>query len=373
MEWYQVAIVFAVAFSVTYACVPFSKWLAHKLGAIDYPSNRRVNKEPVPRCGGVALYLGMVAACFVIFLGVRFFRWNVPVLFALGNVNYILLFVGITFMFVTGLVDDITQLKALPKFAAQIIACSIVVFSGVSIGEVNNFGHGFVELGWFNYPLSVFYLLVFVNITNLIDGLDGLATGMVAIIAAALMYLSFIRGNYLLVLTCVALIAACLAFLRFNFFPASVFMGDSGSLLLGLLVGVISVTGVVRTQGLMVMIAPLVIAGVPVLDTTSAIIRRLRGHQPIGQADMGHVHHRLMRAGLSQRRSVAALWLCTAALSVVACLMVGVSGRIRYVLFAVLVVVVAAVSWKFGLFKPVLRHHYENRGKIGPRKPHKRK
>ena len=111
----------------------------------------------------------------------------------------------------------------------------------------------------------------------------------------------------------------------------------------------------------------------PVLDTTSAIIRRLRGHQPIGQADMGHVHHRLMRAGLSQRRSVAALWLCTAALSVVACLMVGVSGRIRYVLFAVLVVVVAAVSWKFGLFKPVLRHHYENRGKIGPRKPHKRK
>lgn len=307
MEWYQVAIVFAVAFLVTYVSVPFSKWLARKMGAIDFPSNRRVNKEPVPRCGGVALYLGMVAACFVIFLGVRFFRWNLPVLFALGDVNYLVLYVGITCMFITGLVDDITQLKAMPKFLAQIAACSIVVFSGVSIGAVNNFGHGFVDLGWMNYPLSVLYLLVFVNITNLIDGLDGLAAGLVAIIAAALLYLAWIRGNYLLVLCCVALIAVCLAFLRYNFFPASVFMGDSGSLVLGLLVGIISITGVVRTQGLMVMIAPLVIAGVPVLDTTSAIIRRLRGHQPIGQADMGHVHHRLMKAGLSQRRSVAAL------------------------------------------------------------------
>lgn len=373
MEWYQVAIVFAVAFLVTYIAVPFSKWLARKLGAIDYPSNRRINKEPVPRCGGVALYLGMLAACFVIFLGVRFFRWNLPVLFALGNVNYVLLYVGITFMFVTGLVDDITQLKALPKFLAQIAACSIVVFSGVSIGEVNNFGHGFVELGWFNYPLSVLYLLVFVNITNLIDGLDGLAAGLVAIIAAALMYLAWIRGNYLLVLCCVALIAICLAFLRYNFFPATVFMGDSGSLVLGLLVGIISITGVVRTQGLMVMIAPLVIAGVPMLDTASAIIRRLRGHQPIGQADMGHVHHRLMRAGLSQRRSVAALWLCSAVLSVVTCLMVGAGSRTRYIMFAILVIVVAVVSWKFGLFKPVLRHHYENRGNVGPRKPHKRK
>ena len=373
MEWYQVAIVFAVAFLVTYVSVPFSKWLARKMGAIDFPSNRRVNKEPVPRCGGVALYLGMVAACFVIFLGVRFFRWNLPVLFALGDVNYLVLYVGITCMFITGLVDDITQLKAMPKFLAQIIACSIVVFSGVSIGAVNNFGHGFVDLGWMNYPLSVLYLLVFVNITNLIDGLDGLAAGLVAIIAAALLYLAWIRGNYLLVLCCVALIAVCLAFLRYNFFPASVFMGDSGSLVLGLLVGIISITGVVRTQGLMVMIAPLVIAGVPVLDTTSAIIRRLRGHQPIGQADMGHVHHRLMKAGLSQRRSVAALWLCSAALSVMACLMVGAGSRARYIMFAILVIIVAAVSWKFGLFKPVLRHHYENRGNVGPRRPHKRK
>ncbi len=373
MAWYQAAIVFAVAFLVTYVTVPFSKWLAHKLGAIDYPSNRRVNKEPVPRCGGVSLYLGMVAACFAIFLGVRFFDWSLPVLFALGNVNYILLFVGVTLMFATGLVDDITQLAALPKFIAQIVACSVVVWAGVSIGEVNSFAVGTVHLGWLNYPLSVFYLLVFVNITNLIDGLDGLAAGLVAIIAAALMYLTWMRGNYLLVLACLALIAVCLAFLRYNFFPASVFMGDSGALVLGLLVGIISITGVVRTQGLMVMIAPLVIAGVPVLDTTSAIIRRLRGHQPIGQADLGHMHHRLMRAGLSQRRAVAALWLCSAVLSVVTCLMVGVISWKRWAIFAVLLVVVAIVSWKFGLFKPVLKHHYENRGKIGPRKPHKRK
>ena len=173
----------------------------------------------------------------------------------------------------------------------------------------------------------------------------------------------------MLAFTCVAMIAVCLAFLRYNFFPASIFMGDSGALLLGLMLGIVSVEGVVRTQSFIVMLVPLAIAGVPVIDTLSAIVRRMRGHESIGHADLDHVHHRLLKAGLSQKSSVAVLWLCTAVLAVAGCAISGLSGYVRWGVFIVLAVVVLFVIWKFGLFKPVLKHHYDNQGKLGPRQP----
>ncbi len=374
MEWYQAAIVFGVAFAVAYCMVPVSKKIAVKLGAIDYPTSRRVNHDPVPRCGGIALYAGLVAACFTVFLGVRFFGWELHDLYTLEGVNYIMLYLGITIMFTVGLVDDITQLSPPVKMAGQIAAAAVVTLSGITIGVVRTAVMGdYLSLGWIDYPLTVLYLVVFVNITNLIDGLDGLASGLVAIVTASLMYLVWLRGSFTLVLVCLALIAVCLAFLRFNFFPASVFMGDSGSHLLGLMVGIISVVGVVRTQSFVIMLVPLIIAGVPVLDTLSAIVRRKRVHQPVDHADLGHIHHRLMRAGLSQKRSVAVLWLCTAALAVAGCVMSSFSGLVRWTVFVVLAVVVFFVIWKFGLFKPVLRHHYANKGRRGPRVPRHRK
>lgn len=372
MEWYQAAIVFGVAFAVTYCMVPVSKWIAVKLGAIDYPTSRRINHDPVPRCGGIALYIGLVAACFALFLGVRFFGWELRDLYILDGINYLVLFVGVTIMFAVGLVDDITQLSPGVKLMGQIVSASVVVLSGVTIGAVRTMLVGdYVSFGWVDYPLTVLYLVAFVNIINLIDGLDGLASGLVAIVTASLMYLVWMRGSFTLVLVCLALIAVCLAFLRFNFFPASVFMGDSGSHLLGLAIGIISVVGVVRTQSFVVMLVPLVIAGVPVLDTLSTIVRRKRVHQPVDHADLGHIHHRLMRAGLSQKRSVAVLWACSAALAVVGCLMGSFAGPVRWGIFALLAVVLFFVIWKFGLFKPVLRHHYDNKGKRGPRVPHR--
>ena len=137
-------------------------------------------------------------------------------------------------------------------------------------------------------------------------------------------------------------------------------------------VGIVSVVGVVRTQSFVVMLVPLIIAGVPVLDTVSAIVRRKRLHQPVKDADLGHIHHRLMRAGLSQKRSVAVLWLCSAALVLVGCLMGNFSGPVRWMVCIVLAVVLFFVIWKFGLFKPVLKHHYDNRGKRAPRVPRQR-
>ena len=173
--------------------------------------------------------------------------------------------------------------------------------------------------------------------------------------------------------SCVAVIAVCLAFLRYNFFPASVFMGDSGSMLLGFAVGIVSIVGVARTQSFVIMAVPLAIAGVPVLDTISAIVRRLRGHQSIGQADMNHIHHRLMRSGLSQKRSVAVLWTCTACLAVAGCVISSYSGPVRWVIFCILFTIVFIIIWHFGLFKPVLKHYYDNFGGRGPRLPRDQK
>ena len=364
------AIVFAVAFAVTFACVPLAKRIARLVGAIDYPGNRRINKTPVPRCGGIAMYLGLCAAALTVLIGVRFFDWELLNLYALADVNYLLLYVGITLMFLVGLIDDITQLSPYLKFGGQILAAIIVVMAGISVGSARIPITGdYVDFGWVDYPISVLYLLVFVNITNLIDGLDGLASGLVAIVSAALLYLVVMRGFMTMAFVCVALIAVCLAFLCFNFFPASIFMGDSGSMLLGLMVGIVSVAGVARTQSFVIMVVPLAIAGVPVLDTVSAIVRRLRGHQRIEQADQEHIHHRLLKSGLSQKRSVAVLWTATALLSIVGCVGSSYSGPIRWTIFVILFVVVFFVIWKFGLFKPVLKHHYDNLGGRGPRVP----
>ncbi len=368
MLW-QGLIVFAVAAITTYAMVPVSKIIATRVGAIDYPGQRRVNYAPIPRCGGIALYVGFLAGLFAMYLGTRFFGWEYTELYVVRGVDYALLFIGITFMFCVGLVDDITQMKALPKLLGQVVASAIIAYSGVTIGTVVSPLDGtYIMLGGADILLTVVYLVIFVNVTNLIDGLDGLAAGVIAIISCALLYLCISRGSFSLSMACISLVAVCLAFLRFNFYPASIFMGDSGSLLLGSLVGIISIMGVVRTQSVVVMAVPLILAGVPVIDTLSAIVRRKRAHVKVGQADLGHIHHRMLRAGFGQRRTVGVLWICTAVMALFGCLLGSFSGPVRWALFAILAVVVFGVIWYFGLFRPVLRHHYDNKGKSGPRR-----
>jgi len=364
----QGIIVFAVAFLVTFIMVPVSKKIAFLIGAVDYPGNRRMNIKPIPRCGGIALYLGILAGCFTLYIGIRFFGWEAFELYVMKNVNYMLLFIGVTIMFTVGLIDDITQISAIPKLLGQILAAVFVVLSGISISTVQSLaGDVYIRLGWVDYPLTVLILVAFVNIINLIDGLDGLAAGIVAIIAVSLMYMVLLRGSFTLAMICLSVLAVCLAFLRYNFAPASVFMGDSGSHLLGLAIGIIAIAGIMRTQSWLVLLVPVVIAGVPVLDTLSAIIRRIRGKQPVKDSDMEHIHHRLVWAGLGQRMSVMVLYLCTIVLAFIGILISNVTGVLSWVILIALAIAIAIAIWRFGLFKPVLKHYYDNRGKRGPR------
>lgn len=365
---------FSVAFLVTLATVPLSRWIAATIGAIDYPSNRRVNDHPVPRCGGIALYLGFMAGCITLYLGVTQFGWRIIDLYIVKDIQYPTLVMGISIMFIVGLIDDIVQIKPMQKLAGQVLAATIVALAGVSIDMVRSLVDGaYVELGWLNIPITVVYLVIFVNIINLIDGLDGLAAGIVAIVSISMLVIVYLRGSMTLAFICIALIAICLAFLCYNFYPASTFMGDSGALFLGLLLGAISIAGVVRTQSLIINIVPLVIAGIPVLDTASAFIRRTRQHKSFASADMGHIHHRLVDAGFSQRKSVLILYACTAALAFAGVTLSRTSGYLRWGMFIGLFLVTFFVIWRLGLFKPVLQHHYDNRGKLGPRVPRKPK
>ena len=369
MNWFECFALFLVALLATVVLVPLAKWLAVKTDAIDYPSARRVNKRPVPRMGGVAMLGGLLVALAAVQLGVHFLGWKSPfVPHPSHEVNYLGVGAGVLFMFAVGVVDDIKGLRPKVKLAGQIVAACITASSGLLLSSVHNpFGAGFVDFGWFAYPLTVFYLVAFANVINLIDGLDGLAAGITAISSLTIFVFSVLTNRPDAAFMSLALAGVCVGFLQYNFYPASIFMGDSGSLLLGFSLGVVSLFAVARSALFVSLLVPLLAAGVPIIDTAVAIIRRLRAHEPIDQADRGHIHHRLMQAGFSQRATVLIMWGWTAALSACAVLITELHGTWRIVVFLVVAVLTAIGIIKLRLLQPVLLHHYNprRRGKQG--------
>ena len=358
--WFPFLMLFLIGLAVTMLTTPLVKRLAVKLNAIDYPSSRRINTVPVPRMGGVAIFCGLIAALIAQYVGTTYFDW--PVVFIPHpkmDVDYRLLGVSALVVFLTGLVDDLKSLKPIQKLVGQIVAASIAAAAGLLIGDiVNPFGPGELALGWLAYPITVVYLVAFANIINLIDGLDGLAAGITAIASISLFVLTLMSGRLDAAALAVALAGCCVGFLRFNFNPASIFMGDSGALTLGFLLGVVALLGVTRTAALTTLIVPLIVAGVPIIDTFAAIIRRRRGHTSIGQADKGHIQHRLISQGFNQRQAVLLIYAWSILLSIGAFAITQVTLGPRIAIFVVLVVVSVAFVVKLHLFEPVLRHYY---------------
>lgn len=358
--WFPFLMLFLIGLAVTMLATPLVKRLAVKLNAIDYPSSRRINTVPVPRMGGVAIFCGLIAALIAQYVGTTYFDW--PVVFIPHpkmDVDYRLLGVSALVVFLTGLVDDLKSLRPIQKLVGQIVAASIAAAAGLLIGDiVNPFGPGELALGWLAYPITVVYLVAFANIINLIDGLDGLAAGITAIASISLFVLTLMSGRLDAAALAVALAGCCVGFLRFNFNPASIFMGDSGALTLGFLLGVVALLGVTRTAALTTLIVPLIVAGVPIIDTFAAIIRRRRGHTSIGQADKGHIQHRLISQGFNQRQAVLLIYAWSILLSIGAFAITQVTPGPRIAIFVVLVVISVAFVVKLHLFEPVLRHYY---------------
>ena len=354
-------LLFLVALLATLLATPLAKCIAQHLGAIDKPDERRINKVPIPRMGGIGIALGLVAAVAVQVAGTKLLGW--PTVFVphmqLQGVDYKLLTVAVVIVFLTGAIDDVRNLKPRQKLLGQILAACVAAASGLVIGNVANpFTAELIPIGWLAYPITVVYLVAFTNVINLIDGLDGLAAGITAISCAAMFYLSYEAHQIdAAVLACI-LAGCCLGFLRYNFNPASIFMGDCGPNMLGFLLGVIALLGVNRVAAATTLIVPLVIAGVPIIDTFAAIVRRRRGHTAISQADTGHIQHRLIKQGFDQRQAALMIYGWSILLAAGAIIMTKVALPLRFIVFILLIGVSAVFIKKLHLFKPVLLHRY---------------
>lgn len=362
---------FVVALVVSMLVTPIASKIAWKLDAVDYPDKRRINRKPTPRMGGIAILAGIAAMLLARHLGSRYLGWNIvfapspryAVIALPSDIDYTLLGLAFLVIFATGIIDDCVSLSPKKKMCGQILAASIAVASGLVIGDVvNPFQTDIlIHSGWLTYPVTVLYLVAYVNIFNLIDGIDGLASGIAVIASVTLFVLSLLRGQVDAACLAIALAGSALGFLRYNFHPATIFLGDSGSLLLGFSLATVSLLSVTRISSLTTIIVPLVVAGIPIIDTLSAIVRRSRAHVSVGQADRGHIHHRLLDEGFDQRQTVLVIYAWTAMLSVGAIVLTQIEPIPRILVFLLLLLASFFFAARLRLFSPVLLHHYNPR------------
>ena len=306
---------FLAGFFVTYLITPVVRTFAPKIKAIDLPNDRKVHQIPVPRLGGLAIYLGFILA-LALALTLAFFsgmKLNFGMILGIVLAGTVLLLVGV--------VDDIKGLRPTTKLIFQILAGLIVVYFGVEINFINNPFNGMVAIGLFALPLTLLWLVGVTNAMNLIDGLDGLATGVTAISALALFAVALRTHQLGAAILMIALVGAALGFIRYNFFPATIFLGDSGALFLGFVLASSAVIGVLKTTLVVALIIPVLVLGVPIFDTLFAIGRRLKSGKHPFEADNKHIHHMLLRAGFNKREAVLSIYIVCFILSFFAMIM----------------------------------------------------
>lgn len=282
------------------AITPFIRRLAFVLGAVDDPNARRVNKKPMPTIGGLGIFVTFNIGVFVLL------REQFPTHEAFS------VLLASSVIVLTGMIDDILELKPKQKMFGIFVASLIIYFlAGIRMNVLNlPFVHGEINLGWWSLPLTIFWILALTNAVNLIDGLDGLADG-VALISLTTMGIVgyyFLHTQQLYVpIACFMLAACLLGFLPYNFHPAKIFLGDTGALYIGFMIAVLSLKGLKNVTFISTLV-PIIILGVPITDTVYAMIRRRLKHKPVAQADKHHLHHQLMRMGLTHRQTVLTIY-----------------------------------------------------------------
>lgn len=320
-----------IAFSVT----PAVRILAYKMGAIDIPKDkRRMHKDPVPRLGGLAIFaaftLTTLIFCFFGYIPGNSGGISLPVLYSL--------WIGGAAVTVLGMCDDVLALNPWVKLLFQIAASCVPILFGLRISQIT-LGSTTIHFGVFSIPITLIWIVGLTNAVNLIDGLDGLSCGISAISSLSLFFISILRGDMLGLLSTAILTGSCLGFLPYNINPAKIFMGDTGALFLGYTLSVISIDGVFKMHALIAFLIPISLFALPLFDTLFAIVRRLaKGKSPFS-ADRGHIHHRLIDMGLSQKQTVCILYAICALFGVAAILFAAGSVFSAGILIIVAVVV----------------------------------
>ncbi len=329
-----IVLALSVAFLISFATTPAVIALARKIKAMDIPKDeRRVHNKPIPLIGGLAIFYGFVISvlCFAVI--------DKPTMGILC---------GAVIMVTVGVIDDMRDLNAKIKLLFQILAALIVVYSGIEIEYIANpistwFGPEYINLGLWSIPITILWIVGVTNAVNLIDGLDGLAVGISSIASVALLSLTILSQNLNAAIITAALAGAGFGFLPYNFNPAKIFMGDTGSTFLGFVLACISIQGLMKMYAIISFAVPVLILGLPIFDTLFAIIRRVAKKKSIMAPDRGHLHHRLIDMGFSQRQTVGMLYTITSILCLTAVVM-ALKDALRGLILVLAVLFVLIVS-----------------------------
>ena len=320
-------------FLVTALVMPVIIKIAHHVNALDMPNERKVHKEPMPRMGGLAIFIGFLVGYM---------------LFCNQTVQMNSILIGSFFIILVGIFDDIKPLSPSIKFCGQLLAAIIVVYYGnIVMQDISAFGI-YIDFGIFAGPITILFITAVINCMNLIDGLDGLAGGIATIFFITIAIISNIYGLYngLDASLTLIMIGATLGFLLYNFHPAKLFMGDSGSMFLGYIISIISLLGF-KNVTLTSFIVPVLILAIPILDTLFAIIRRLLKGQSFAKADKEHFHHQILRMAGNQTKTVLIIYLIQilfSAASIIYVLRNQTLGKIVYAIIFIIIIWIVATT-----------------------------
>ena len=280
-----------ISFAISLLIVPLLIFLAKRFGFVDYPNYRKVHKVPMPYLGGVAILLSFTAVTL----------FAQPV-----ETEYKPIIIGAWLICLIGLVDDKYDLKPLVKFFGQLIAIAVPISYGIVIDTISPFGFE-INFGVFSILVTVIWMAAIINAINLIDGLDGLATGVAIIALASIAVITIFQQNIFVMMLCIILLGSCLGFLPYNFHPAKTFLGDNGAMMLGYIIGVLSIIGF-KNITFISLFFPIIILGVPFMDIFFAAVRRYREGVSVWRADKNHLHHRVQQLGFSHRETVVLIY-----------------------------------------------------------------
>ena len=322
-----------ISAAVSFGITPIVKRMAYKVGAVDVPKDaRRMHSVPIPRLGGLAIAIAFLLTVL---------------LFAKVDEQMRGILLGAVVILVLGVLDDCLTLRAWFKFLVQIFAAYLVTSHGCTIRYFSNpivtSSVQYLDLGKWSVPITIVWIVAITNAVNFIDGLDGLAVGVSAISAATLLVIALLVAESNIAIVVAALLGACLGFLPYNFNPAKIFMGDTGSTFLGFILASLSIQGMFKLYAIISFAVPFLVLGLPIFDTAFAIVRRVaRGQSPM-TPDRGHIHHRMMDMGLNQKQTVAALYVVSSLLGLSAVVLT-TSGELKAMLLLLTLAAVAYVA-----------------------------
>lgn len=332
----ELLLVLVVAFVLSLIVTPWVIRLAQRLGAVDEPEQRKVHTLPMPRLGGLAVYLSFTATVLITQ------PLTLPVLGLLLGASLIVLL---------GVWDDVRGISPWVKLVGQLLAAAALIPFGIHFEFLTNPFGGIIYLGLWGIPLTIFWVVAVTNAVNLIDGLDGLASGTALIAALTLAVVAFTLENTAVVAVSLVLVGAVLGFLRYNFHPARVFLGDTGSMFLGFTLATLAIMGLTKGPTALSVIIPILILGIPLTDTAFAIFRRYRNRTSIFHPDKEHLHHRLLGAGLSHRGAVLALYGVNLVLGGSAVLLTILSTEQAVLLLFIVATLLLTIANRAGVFR----------------------